>query len=75
MAEKFSVSICCCSEQGQQGGPASSNLPEGDDEGVDQYKKGGYHVVNIGEVYNSRYRVVAKLGWGHFSTVWLCEDT
>jgi serine/threonine protein kinase len=45
-----------------------------DDEGADGYRKGGYHVVTIGEVYNSRYRVVAKLGWGHFSTVWLCED-
>jgi len=30
--------------------------------------------AQIGEVYNSRYRVVEKLGWGHFSTVWQCED-
>lgn len=38
------------------------------------YRKGGYHPVNIGEVYNNRYRVVHKLGWGYFSTVWLVWD-
>lgn len=47
---------------------------ESDDEGEDSYKEGGYHPVHIGEVYNDRYKVVSKLGWGHFSTVWLCED-
>ncbi len=28
----------------------------------------------IGEVYNNRYTIVRKLGWGHFSTVWLAYD-
>ena len=32
---------------------------------------GGYHPVKVGEVYHARYRVAKKLGWGHFSTVWL----
>ncbi|RWS17324.1 SRSF protein kinase 2-like protein [Dinothrombium tinctorium] len=36
--------------------------------------KGGYHPVKIGEVFNGRYHVIRKLGWGHFSTVWLCWD-
>ncbi len=37
---------------------------------------GGYHPVKIGELYNTgRYVVVRKLGWGHFSTVWLVRDT
>lgn len=45
-----------------------------DDEGADGYRKGGYHPVTSGEVYNNRYHVLAKLGWGHFSTVWLCQD-
>lgn len=36
---------------------------------------GGYHVVRIGETFkDGRYRVLQKLGWGHFSTVWLCLD-
>mmetsp|Transcript_11244 Transcript_11244/g.24829 ORF Transcript_11244/g.24829 Transcript_11244/m.24829 type:complete len:598 (-) Transcript_11244:323-2116(-) len=47
---------------------------ESDDEGEEGYVAGGYHRVSLGEIYNNRYRTVAKLGWGHFSTVWLCED-
>ena len=47
---------------------------DSDFEGHDGYRKGGYHPVLVGEVYNGRYRVLRKLGWGHFSTVWLCED-
>ncbi|WKY01001.1 hypothetical protein Q1695_015196 [Nippostrongylus brasiliensis] len=39
------------------------------------YRRGGYHPVNIGDVFNRRYHVIRKLGWGHFSTVWLCWDT
>ena len=35
---------------------------------------GGYHLVQIGDAYNSRYVIVRKLGWGHFSTVWLAWD-
>ena len=35
---------------------------------------GGYHVVNIGDLFQSRYHVIRKLGWGHFSTVWLAWD-
>lgn len=38
------------------------------------YCKGGYHPVRIGDCFQSRYRVARKLGWGHFSTVWLCWD-
>lgn len=33
-----------------------------------------YHPVHIGEVINKRYVVIQKLGWGHFSTVWLSKD-
>lgn len=37
---------------------------------------GGYHPVRIGEKYKEgRYVVLRKLGWGHFSTVWLVQDT
>lgn len=30
--------------------------------------------MDIGDLFNGRYHVVRKLGWGHFSTVWLCWD-
>lgn len=35
---------------------------------------GGYYPVEIGEIFVDCYQVVKKLGWGHFSTVWLCWD-
>ncbi|CAM4705498.1 unnamed protein product [Caretta caretta] len=38
------------------------------------YCKGGYYPVAIGDLFNGRHHVVRKLGWGHFSTVWLCWD-
>jgi len=38
------------------------------------YTKGGYHPVKIGDLFHNRYHVIRKLGWGHFSTVWLCWD-
>uniref|UniRef100_UPI00358E4341 uncharacterized protein n=1 Tax=Myxine glutinosa TaxID=7769 RepID=UPI00358E4341 len=43
-------------------------------EDPNDYCKGGYHPVRIGDLFNGRYHVVRKLGWGHFSTVWLCWD-
>lgn len=45
-----------------------------EDEGLDDYKKGGYHTVYVGEVLIDRYVIMQKLGWGHFSTVWLARD-
>jgi serine/threonine protein kinase len=44
------------------------------DEDAESYRPGGYHPVHIGDLYNKRYLVVQKLGWGHFSTVWMCQD-
>jgi len=38
------------------------------------YKIGGYHPVHVGEILLDRYVIIQKLGWGHFSTVWLTKD-
>eukprot|EP01028_Stygiella_incarcerata_P010380 TRINITY_DN5355_c0_g1_i1.p1 TRINITY_DN5355_c0_g1~~TRINITY_DN5355_c0_g1_i1.p1 ORF type:complete len:626 (-),score=169.51 TRINITY_DN5355_c0_g1_i1:62-1888(-) len=38
------------------------------------YRKGGYHPVEKGDVFKGRYIACEKLGWGHFSTVWMCWD-
>jgi serine/threonine-protein kinase SRPK3 len=56
----------------------SDDEPEttAEEEDSEDYCKGGYHPVSVGETYNNgRYVVVRKLGWGHFSTVWLSRDT
>jgi hypothetical protein len=53
----------------------SSDVSESEDEGSDEYRRGGYHAVRIGDWFsNGRYVVHRKLGWGHFSTVWLAWD-
>lgn len=31
-------------------------------------------VMQLGDVFADRYVVVKKLGWGHFSTVWMARD-
>lgn len=43
---------------------------------MDEYRKGGYHAVRPGDSFAAgRYIAQRKLGWGHFSTVWLAFDT
>lgn len=52
---------------------AAENTAEEEDS--EDYCKGGYHPVTVGETFkNGRYTVTRKLGWGHFSTVWLSRD-
>ena len=60
-SESFEESDVCSSDEEEQEDPSD-------------YCRGGYHVVNINDVYHGRYHVIRKLGWGHFSTVWLCLD-
>ncbi|KAI0060910.1 kinase-like protein [Artomyces pyxidatus] len=54
----------------------SQSVMTEDEEDWEDYCKGGYHPVHIGDSFSDgRYIVVRKLGWGHFSTVWLARDT
>ncbi|KAJ3212749.1 serine/threonine protein kinase, CMGC group [Entophlyctis luteolus] len=51
---------------------------EEEEEDAAEYTKGGYHPVQVGDVYpadSRRYTILRKLGWGHFSTVWLARDS
>lgn len=69
---------------GGNGSSSSNETIEDDDEvyssddeeqeDSSDYCKGGYHPVKIGDLFLNRYHVTRKLGWGHFSTVWLCWD-
>lgn len=59
--------------------PPSDSLSDYEDqsnsEDYSQYKLDGYHPVYIGESFNNgKYTVIQKLGWGHFSTVWLVHE-
>lgn len=53
-----------------------SSCDEKNEESLKDYKPGGYHPAFKGEKYkDGRYVLVRKLGWGHFSTVWLARDS
>ncbi|KAF9001539.1 kinase-like domain-containing protein, partial [Cyathus striatus] len=41
---------------------------------VSNYRKGGFHPVTLGDIFINRHRVVDKLGYGSYSTIWLVED-
>ncbi|XP_047308382.1 SRSF protein kinase 2-like [Impatiens glandulifera] len=60
----------------QNGLKSESSDYSSEDEGTEDYRRGGYHSVKIGDSFkHGRYVVQSKLGWGHFSTVWLAWDT
>lgn len=45
-----------------------------EEERLVRYKAEKFYPVHLGEVFRSNYQVVAKLGFGTASTVWLCRD-
>lgn len=62
-------------ELGDNGSNCDEDYSDDGDEGEDGYKPGGYHRVRIGDKFNGgRYTIIEKLGWGHFSTVWMAYD-
>ncbi|KAI3654641.1 hypothetical protein MP228_000021 [Amoeboaphelidium protococcarum] len=59
----------------RQGYANNDHYVSEEEEDAADYKHGGYHPVQLGDQYsNGQYAVLRKLGWGHFSTVWLCKD-
>lgn len=44
------------------------------EEGRDVYRLGGFHPVYIGDAYHNKYKVLNKIGYGLYSTVWLARD-
>ena len=48
-----------------------SLLVEEEEEMVRGYRAEHYYPVNIGDIFQDRYSVIGKLGYGSASTVWL----
>jgi len=44
------------------------------EEGIEKYRVGRFHPVRVGELYDSKYKVLRKLGYGQYSTVWLVRN-
>ncbi|KAH6618304.1 kinase-like domain-containing protein [Chaetomium sp. MPI-SDFR-AT-0129] len=44
------------------------------EEGSNVYRPGGFHPVYIGDVYADKYKIMNKIGYGMYSTVWLVKD-
>src|SRR4051812_38469649 len=42
-----------------------------EEESIPTYRPENFYPVRIGEVFNDRYQVVGKLGYGSSATVWL----
>ncbi|EPQ05660.1 Serine/threonine-protein kinase SRPK2 [Myotis brandtii] len=68
---KLARDLSACSRP--EGGKPMSRVPATGRK-RESWVPGGYHPVKIGDLFNGRYHVIRKLGWGHFSTVWLCWD-
>ncbi|TRM59015.1 kinase-like protein [Schizophyllum amplum] len=52
------------------------SIPEGLVEEVTRYEPGGFHPVVIGDIiegYAGHYRIMHKLGFGTYATVWLAQ--
>lgn len=56
---------------------ATSSLPSDtlvEEERLPEYNLEHFFPVNPGDLLHNRYEVIAKLGWGRYSTVWLARD-
>ncbi|TFK68438.1 kinase-like protein [Pluteus cervinus] len=60
--------------------------PMGDTEDISRYTPGGYHPLRVGDIIKSsriddisgaapQYRIMHKLGFGSYATVWLAQKT
>lgn len=53
----------------------SLHICDVDAEPLHRYRKGGYHPISLGDILkDGRYRILHKLGWGGYSTVWAVRD-
>jgi hypothetical protein len=58
----------------QEGYPVISREDLVEEEELPNYKADKFYPVKLGQVLRSQYQVVAKLGFGQWSTTWLARD-
>jgi serine/threonine-protein kinase SRPK3 len=58
-------------EEDSESSSSDSSDDDNDVEEIEDYHVDGYHAAHVGEIIDSKYILLKKLGWGHFSTVWL----
>ena len=69
----FSVGMSINSASSQASGPIYHWHEEV--ENLERYCPGGCHPIQLGDEFSrGRYRIIHKLGYGSFSTVWLARD-
>ena len=59
------------SDSEESSSESDSDDDDNDVEEIEDYGIDGYHPAHVGEIIDSKYVILKKLGWGHFSTVWL----
>ncbi|KAF7371205.1 Kinase-like protein [Mycena sanguinolenta] len=52
----------------------ASSAPQYQEEPQDEYRPGGFHPMEPGEIVHDDYKVMRKLGWGEYSMVWLAKS-
>ncbi|KAF8488915.1 kinase-like domain-containing protein [Gautieria morchelliformis] len=43
-------------------------------EAIAYYREGGFHPIHIDDILHNRYRIIDKLGYGSYGTIWLVDD-
>lgn len=45
-----------------------------EEEQFEEFQRGSFYPINVGDILVEKYQVVGKLGYGSTSTVWLARD-
>lgn len=54
--------------------PVLDSATKVEEERMPAYDRGLYFSVKLGDIFQARYQVISKLGFGANSTVWFCRD-
>lgn len=54
--------------------PVLDSATKVEEELMPAYDRGLFFPVKLGDIFQARYQVISKLGYGANSTVWFCRD-